>query len=51
MLSALVGIVVLILFFGFVLWVCLRRGRQEEQAALDSRVELMRKSPLGRWRY
>lgn len=41
----------LAVFFAVVLYFCLRYGRQDTRARWDSRVEIARKSPLGRWRY
>lgn len=51
MASLLIVVIGLLLFFAFVLHICLRYGKQDARARWDSPVELARKSPLGRWRY
>jgi len=51
MLSISIAAIVLVVFFVVVLRYCLRNGRQDANASADRPIELMRKSPLGRWRY
>ena len=49
--AAIVLVVFFVVFFVVVLRYCLRNGRQDANASADRPIELMRKSPLGRWRY
>jgi hypothetical protein len=41
----------LVLFFCFILYFCVRESKQDEYAQSNSELDLMRKSPFGRWRY
>jgi hypothetical protein len=41
----------LVFFFCLVLYFCVRWGKQDADIRWDSDIEIMRKSPLGRWRY
>jgi len=45
-----VAAISLVLFFVVVLYFCLRDRRRDPTARSDD-IELMRKSPFGRWRY
>jgi hypothetical protein len=51
MLSILVAAIGLGLFFFLVLYFCVRGLKQDADARWDSGIEMMRKSPFGRWRY
>ena len=51
MLSLVVAALGLIFFFCFVLYFCVRNLRQGADTRSDSNIEMMRKSPFGRWRY
>ena len=51
MLSLLVAVIGLSLFFFLVLHFCVRDPKHDAPAAWDSNIEIMRKSPFGRWRY
>jgi hypothetical protein len=51
MLSIAVAAIGLFLFFCPVLYFCVRSGKQDADIRWDSDVEMMRKSPFGRWRY
>jgi hypothetical protein len=51
MLSLLVAAIGLGLFFFLVLNFCVRNAKQDADAPWDSAIEMMRKSPFGRWRY
>lgn len=41
----------LVLFFVLVVYVCLRERKPVGNVPRDAKIPLMRKSPLGRWRY
>lgn len=51
MLSVIAAAMGLVVFFSLVLYLCVRDRKQQVYAGTDSGIELMRKSPLGRWRY
>jgi len=51
MLSLVVAAIGLGLFFFLVLYFCVRHSKQDAGARSDSGIEIMRKSPFGRWRY
>jgi hypothetical protein len=51
MLSLAAAAIGLVFFFCFVLYVCVRWGKQDPDTRWDSDIEMMRKSPFGRWRY
>ena len=51
MLPLLVGVIGLSLFFFLVLYFCVGDPKHDAPAAWDSSIEIMRKSPFGRWRY
>jgi hypothetical protein len=51
MLSLAVAAIGLFFFFCLVLDFCVRSGRQDADMRWDSNIEMMRKSPFGRWRY
>jgi hypothetical protein len=51
MLSLVFAAAGLSLFFWVVLYFCVRNPRQQMNRQSDSAVDMMRKSPLGRWRY
>jgi hypothetical protein len=51
MLSAAVAAISLGFFFCIVLYFCVRDRGQNARAAWDANIEIMRKSPFGRWRY
>jgi hypothetical protein len=50
MLSLVLAAIGLVLFFSFTLHYCIRDG-QDAETRWDSNIDLMRKSPFGRWRY
>jgi hypothetical protein len=51
MLSLVVAAIGLGLFFFLILYLCVRDRKQDADAQRDSGIEMMRKSPFGRWRY
>ena len=51
MLFLAVAAIGLVFFFWLVLYVCVRSGKQDSDTRWDSDIEMMRKSPFGRWRY
>jgi hypothetical protein len=51
MFSVVASVISLVLFFWLVLYLCLRDREQDVNARWDSSIEMMRKSPFGRWRY
>jgi hypothetical protein len=51
MLSVLAAAIGLVFFFCLVLYLCLQDREQDANAPWDSNIEMMRKSPFGRWRY
>ena len=51
MLSVAVAVIGLVFFFCLVLHFCVRAGMQDAEIRWDSEIEMMRKSPFGRWRY
>lgn len=51
MLSFIIAASALVLFFVVVLYFCLRYSKQDAQGRSETKIDLMRKSPLGRWRY
>ena len=51
MLSLVGAAISLVFFFCLVLYLCIRDHDQGATARWDSDIEMMRKSPFGRWRY
>jgi hypothetical protein len=51
MAAVLAAVIGLILFFCLTLCFCVRDPKQEADRRSDSDLDLMRKSPFGRWRY
>jgi hypothetical protein len=51
MLSLVIAATGLGLFFYLILYLCARDPKQDPDKQWDSGIELMRKSPFGRWRY
>jgi hypothetical protein len=41
----------LVFFFCVTLYFCVRDLKQDADARSDSQIDMMRKSPFGRWRY
>jgi hypothetical protein len=51
MLSSAVAAIGLVFFFCLVLHFCVRADKQDADIRWDSEMEMMHKSPFGRWRY
>jgi hypothetical protein len=51
MLSVVIGAIGLCFFFCLVLYLCVPDRKQDPDTQWDSGIEVMRKSPFGRWRY
>jgi hypothetical protein len=51
MLSLVAASICLVFFCSLVLYLCTRDRDQDANARWDSNIEMMRKSPFGRWRY
>jgi hypothetical protein len=51
MLSLVVAATGLVFFFCLVLYLCVRDRKQDLDTRWDSDIEMLRKSPFGRWRY
>lgn len=51
MLSVVAAAIGLVLFFGFVLCLCVRSPGESSDLPWDAPIDLTAKSPLGRWRY
>jgi uncharacterized membrane protein len=51
MISLVLAAIGLVFFFCLVLYLCVRNHKQDLDTRWDSGIEMMRKSPFGRWRY
>jgi hypothetical protein len=51
MISPAIGAIGLGFFFYLVLYFCVLAPRQDMDVPPDAHIDIMRKSPLGRWRY
>ena len=51
MLSFVATAIGLVFFFCLVLYLCVRNHKQDLDTRWDSDIEMMRKSPFGRWHY
>ncbi|MGC2333979.1 MAG: hypothetical protein WA581_21185 [Candidatus Acidiferrales bacterium] len=51
MLALVAAVIGLLLFFGLVLYLCVRNRKEDSHVAPDAPLDVTAKSPLGRWRY